>query len=189
MTPTLMQTLAWSLLHFLWQGAAIAAFAAALMYVFCRPATRYLIGVSALGLMLLSFAVTFSLLSRVDELPAAATAAGAPAAALVPPTGTLAPSAMPWTGTQAATDSTSAMDFAWVARGWLVGVFVLALRIAFGLFVLEQLRRRNLVALPDSLVARFHALQARLGIRRGIRYAQCGLVNVRPSSVSSGRWC
>ena len=55
--PTdLMHTLAWSLLHFVWQGAAIAAFAAALMYVLRKPATRYLIGVGALALMLLSFA-------------------------------------------------------------------------------------------------------------------------------------
>jgi beta-lactamase regulating signal transducer with metallopeptidase domain len=181
MTPTLLQTLAWSLLHFLWQGAALAAFAAALMFVFRKPSTRYLIGVSTLGLMLLSFAVTVSLLSRVDEPSAAATAAGAPAAALAPPTGThalpdLVPSNLPWTEGQAAIDSTH--DFAWLARGWLIGVFLLALRIAFGLFVIEQLRRRNLIALPDALIERFQALQARLGIQRGIRYAECALVNV-----------
>ena len=181
MTPTLLQTLAWSLLHFLWQGAALAAFAAALMFVFRKPSTRYLIGVSTLGLMLLSFAVTFSLLSRIDEPSAAATAAWAPAAALAPPTGTLAlpdlvPSNLPWTEGQAAIDSTR--DFAWLARGWLVGVFLLALRIAFGLFVIEQLRRRNLIALPDALIERFQALQARLGIQRGIRYAECARVNV-----------
>jgi bla regulator protein blaR1 len=172
----LMLTLAWSLLHFLWQGAAIAALAAALLYVFRKPATRYLIGVGALGLMLLSFGVTFSLLSSSHEPSAAATAVGAPAAALVPPAGIHVPSKLPWTEGQAATDS--AVDFTWLARGWLVGVFILALRIAFGLFVIEQLRRRNLVALPDALVKRLQALQSRLGIARGIHYAQCQLVNV-----------
>ncbi len=180
MNPNFMQTLAWSLLHFLWQGAAIAALAAALMYVFRKPATRYVIGIGALALMMLSFAVTFALLNDTSELPAAATAARAPAAVLVPP-GTHAASEMPWTGEHAATNSPtppSPLDFAWVARGWLLGVFILALRIAFGLFVIEQLRRRNLVALPDALVERFQALQARLGITRAIRYAECGLVNV-----------
>ena len=142
----LMQTLAWSLLHFLWQGAAIAAVAAAVMLVFRKPATRYLVGVSALGLMFLSFFVTFALLGAAPGLPAAATAAGAPAAALVPPEGIVASVTQPWVAGQAATDSR--FDFAWVARGWLLGVFTLALRIAFGLYVLEQLRRRNLVALP-----------------------------------------
>ena len=175
MNTDLMHTLAWSLLHFVWQGAAIAALAAALMYVFRRPATRYLIGVGALGAMLLSFGVTFSLLSNVTEVPTAATDAPAPAALLVSPDAASA-AERPWTGIPAATDS--APDFAWLARGWLIGVFVLALRIAFGLFVIEQLRRRNLVALPDALVARLETLQARLGISRVIRYAECARVNV-----------
>jgi beta-lactamase regulating signal transducer with metallopeptidase domain len=176
MTTTLMQTLAWSLLHFLWQGAAIAALAAALLYIFRRPATRYLIGICALGLMLLSFGVTFSLLNGAAELTPAKTTAMAPAAAFVSPQETPVLSALPWTEARAATDSSP--DFAWVARGWLVGVFILALRIAFGLFVIEQLRRRNLIALPDALVERLKALQARLGIARSIRYAECRLVNV-----------
>jgi beta-lactamase regulating signal transducer with metallopeptidase domain len=176
-SPELMHTLAWSLLHFLWQGAAIAALAAALRYVFRTPATRYLIGVSALGLMLLSFGVTFALLAGLPGSEASAPVElGAPAAALVSPHETIATPTLPWTEGQAATGS--AVDFAWVARGWLLGVFVLALRIAFGLFVIEQLRRRNLVALPDALVARFRALQSRLGIRRVIRYCECHLVSV-----------
>ena len=172
----LMQTLAWSLLHFLWQGAAIAAVAAAVMLVFRKPATRYLVGVSALGLMFLSFFVTFALLGAAPGLPAAATAAGAPAAALVPPEGIVASVTQPWVAGQAATDSR--FDFAWVARGWLLGVFTLALRIAFGLYVLEQLRRRNLVALPEALVVQFRAMQARLGIARHIRFSQCTEVAV-----------
>lgn len=153
MTPTFLQTLAWSLLHFLWQGAAIAALAAALMFVFRKPSTRYLVGVGALGLMLISFAVTYTLLGSSDGLSAAATAARAPAAVLVPP-GTYAPSALPWTEGHAATATASLPDFTWLARGWLAGVFLFALRIAFGLFVIEQLRRRDLIALPPALVQR-----------------------------------
>ena len=57
-----MNALAWSLVHFLWQGAAIAALAAALMFAFKSPSTRYLVGVGALALMLMSFAGTFSVM-------------------------------------------------------------------------------------------------------------------------------
>jgi beta-lactamase regulating signal transducer with metallopeptidase domain len=171
-----MHTLAWSLLHFLWQGAAIAALAAAAMYVFRKPATRYLIGVSALAFMLLSFVVTFSLLSGSAATESTWTASGASAAVPVSPHETTATANLPWKTEQAAI--ASPVDFVWVARVWLIGVFVLALRIAFGLFVIEQLRRRNLVALPDALVERLQTLQARLGIQRGIRYAQCHLVSV-----------
>jgi len=46
------------------------------------------------------------------------------------------------------------------------------------LAVLEQLRRRNLIALPEALVIRFRILQHRLGIRRVIQYCECHSLNV-----------
>jgi hypothetical protein len=86
MTPTteIMSTLAWSLLHFLWQGAAIAAVAAAFMFVFRKPATRYLVGIAALALMLVSFGITFTLISG-SHAAVEVSAAGAPAAASLSP--------------------------------------------------------------------------------------------------------
>ena len=61
---------------------------------------------------------------------------------------------------------------------WLVGVCLLALRIAFGLLFLERLRRRNLTALPAAFVERCRTLQQRLGISRVVRYCECRLVSV-----------
>jgi len=178
MTPTteIMRTLAWALLHFLWQGAAIAAVAAAFMFVFRKPATRYLVGVAALALMLVSFGVTFTLLSESTKAAADVSAAGAPAAASLSTLGSAAQSASAFPDEQSAFPSDG--GFLWIARGWLAGVFVFALRIAFGLLVIEHLRRRNLVALPDALVERFRALQHRLGIRRVIHYAECHSLSV-----------
>jgi beta-lactamase regulating signal transducer with metallopeptidase domain len=172
-----MSTLAWSLVHFLWQGAAIAALAAGVMFVYRTPAMRYVIGVGALALMLASFIATFLVLSGAADASAAFTPARAPAAALASPLFPEAsvPEAANLSVSQAATTSS---NFLWVARGWLAGVFVLALRIALGLLVIEHLRRRNLLALPDALVERFQALQDRLGIRRGIQYSGCRLVSV-----------
>jgi len=66
----------------------------------------------------------------------------------------------------------------WVARIWLSGVTVLALRILFGLLALEQLRRRGLSPLPAALVARFRILQARVGITRVVEFCQCQSVRV-----------
>ena len=168
-----MHTLAWSLLHFLWQATAIAAFAAAVMFVFRKPGTRYLVGVAALGLMLVSFGVTFSLLSGSAGSTVASFAAGAPAAASP---STLEASA--FSVPQVMEQQAATLDFVWVARGWIVGVFFFGLRIAFGLLFIEHLRRRNLVALTDTLVARFSALQQRLGISRAIRYCECRLLAV-----------
>ena len=174
-TTEIMRTLAWSLLHFLWQGAAIAAVAAAFMFVFRKPATRYLVGIAALALMLVSFGITFTLISGSSGAAADYSAAGAPAAASLSPLGANANPNF-HVGEQAAISSDG--GFLWISRGWLAGVFVFALRIAFGLLVIDYLRRRNLIALPDALVDRFRALQRRVGIRRNVRYAECHSLSV-----------
>ncbi len=173
-----MRALAWTLLHFLWQGAAIAALAAALMSLFRESSTRYLIGIGALALMFASFGVTFALLSTPPAGGDGLAAYSTPISADVAPAAVtrFVADASP------ALSTTSERDFAWVARGWLVGVCLLALRIAFGLLLLEQLRRRNLSDLPVEIIERCRALQRRLGISRVVRYCECRLVNV-PSVI------
>jgi beta-lactamase regulating signal transducer with metallopeptidase domain len=169
-----MNALAWSLVHFVWQGAVIAALAAVLFHVFKSPSTRYLVGVGALALMLMSFAVTFSVMRG----------SAGNGAEWSPPDFQAPVAANTWVPDQSAPPSSSAAravdasDFLWVARAWLVGVSALALRIVFGLLVLEQLRRRGLVDLPAQLVARFRRLQARIGVTRLVRYCECQAVRV-----------
>jgi len=173
----LMSSLAWSLLHFLWQGAAIAALAAAALSVFRESTTRYLVGVAALAFMVLAFGVTFALLY------------GAPAGAEMAVDAlvlrsTVAPASVSEGAALATLELPAAFefDFVWIARGWLGGVSLLALRIAFGLLLLEHLRRRNLLNLPPEIVERCRALQQRLGISRVVRYCECRLVSV-PSVI------
>ncbi len=168
----LMSTLAWSLLHFLWQGAAIAALAAAVMFVFRAPATRYLVGVASIALMFVSFGVTFASLNSAAS-DAAATGAATPAYAAASPA-----AASDYLVSRSIAPAASNDELAWVAQVWLAGVCLLALRIAFGLLFLERLRRRNLTALPAAFVERCRRLQQRLGISRVVRYCECRLVSV-----------
>ena len=44
LSPSVMHSLGWTLLHFLWQGTAIAALAAVLMTLCRRASARYLLG-------------------------------------------------------------------------------------------------------------------------------------------------
>jgi beta-lactamase regulating signal transducer with metallopeptidase domain len=169
-----MNALAWSLVHFVWQGAAIAALAAALIHVFRSPSTRYLVGVAALALMLASFAVTFGVLRGSAGNGAEWSPSGLPAP--VTASTWIPDDAAPLSA--AATHVGTTRDFLWVARAWLAGVFALALRIALGLPVLEQLRRRGLTELPPELVARFRRLQRRIGIDRFVRFCECQAVRV-----------
>ena len=145
----LMSTLAWSLLHFLWQGAAIAALAAAVMFVFRAPATRYLVGVASIALMFVSFGVTFASLNSAASDAAAVGAATPAYAPASPAVASDYPVVRSCALSQLRND-----ELAWVAQIWLAGVCLLALRIAFGLLFLERLRRRNLTALPAALVER-----------------------------------
>jgi beta-lactamase regulating signal transducer with metallopeptidase domain len=177
----LTHALAWSLLHFLWQGAAIAALAAALMALFRAATTRYLVGIAALVLMLACFGTTFALMREPRIAPGTQWVEAAPAAAAAEVRADAA-AARPGLARTSGLSTSAERDFAWVARGWLAGVCLLALRIAFGLLLLEQLRRRNLTALPGDIVRMCRTVQRRLGISRLVRYCECRLVTV-PSVI------
>src|SRR2546429_7751085 len=73
-SPEVLRTLGWTLLHFLWQGAGLAALFAVAAAV-CRSASaRYALAVSALVLMMVSPVVTFTWL-RAEGDPAGQTGA------------------------------------------------------------------------------------------------------------------
>jgi hypothetical protein len=62
LSPGVIGSLGWALLHFVWQGAALAA-ALSIVTAFCRRASlRYALAVAALVLMVAAPAVTFLLL-------------------------------------------------------------------------------------------------------------------------------
>src|SRR5258708_26645480 len=64
LSPNVMHNLGWTLLHFLWQGTAIAALTAVLMTACRHASTRYALAVAALVLMLAAPLATFFLLPR-----------------------------------------------------------------------------------------------------------------------------
>src|SRR5260370_40551280 len=74
-SPEVLRTLGWTLLHFLWQGAGLAALFAAACAVWRSAAARYALAVGALVLMMVSPVVTFTWL-RAQTNPAVRTGAG-----------------------------------------------------------------------------------------------------------------
>src|SRR5215467_10840873 len=79
-SPELLQTLGWTLLHFVWQGAALAAVFAVANAVCRRATTRYALAVITLALMMAAPAVTFVELTR-QTVPAVSF--GAPGASAI----------------------------------------------------------------------------------------------------------
>jgi beta-lactamase regulating signal transducer with metallopeptidase domain len=171
LSPEVLLTLGWTLLHFLWQGAGLAALFAVAAAV-CRSASaRYALAVSALVLMLVSPVVTFTWL-RAQANPAvrtgaegALTWAGTPTQNATALSGSRAP--VLESGTQ------QPMTMLWLVEAWFLGVLLLSLRTAGGLILIERMRSKEIKRVGEELYARCLALQRRMGIERFIQYCEC----------------
>jgi len=169
-SPSAMQSLGWALLHFLWQGTALAALAAVAM-AFCRRAsTRYLVGMGALVLMMLAPVATVSFYAHQHSVAvverqaahfvasASAVSKGSPAAG----------------GMHRTSSATSWMNvFPWLVEAWLFGVAFFSLRSAGGFLLLERDRRRQSTVVETRVLEICLALQERFGIDRAIAYCEC----------------
>jgi beta-lactamase regulating signal transducer with metallopeptidase domain len=170
-SPELLRTLGWTLLHFLWQGAGLAALFAVAAAV-CRSASaRYALAVGALVLMMLSPVITFMWLSTPANPAVRTGAEGASTWA-----GTSTQNATVLSGSHAlAAESRSEQPIGmfWLVEAWFLGVLLLSLRTAGGLFLIERMRRKEIKPVGRELYERCLALQRRMGLDRVIRYCEC----------------
>ncbi len=148
----------WTLLHFLWQGAAIGVAYAAARSLLAREASdaRYLLGLGALALLALT-----PLLTLARLWPAAADVAPAGAA---------------WLDAPAASAAAAGIDLAalvgtllpWLVAAWLLGVCVLAARALREWHRLDRILRRGAAAHAriDAMLA---AIKQRLHFPHRVR--------------------
>lgn len=167
----LIERLGWTLLHSVWQGAAIAlAYALASWWARGRgPELRYALSLVALGLLALAPVATFlwigdSSPAAADEGAALATFAGATTALVMEaahdfdPIAALEPS-LPW-----------------IVALWCTGVLVSALRV-WGSWRHLVALRRSAVPLGGAELAQLVArIAAELGLERPVRVARSTLV-------------
>ena len=170
-SPAAMQSLGWALVHFLWQGTAIAALAASAMVFFRRPSARYLIGVGTLALMLVAPIATFFLYS--EQHPSSSEVAKSPLVAAAWPIakGNTVPS-----GVTQPSRIWSLSAFPWLVQIWLVGVALFSLRSAGGFVLLERERRRKSACVQDWVLEICYTLQDRIGITLAIRYCESAVL-------------
>lgn len=167
LSPHAMHALGWSLLHFLWQGTALAALAAVLMALFQRSSARYVVGVSVLVLMSLAPLATFSYLQHAD-VPSNARNSTPLVSAAWP----LATSTSPTIPSQTLRVSSSDA-IAWLVQAWLFGVAIFSLRSAGGFLLLERERRKRASVVGERVLEICYTLQDQLGISRTIQYCEC----------------
>ena len=173
-SPSAMQSLGWALLHFLWQGTALAALAAAAMALCRRASTRYLVGVGALVLMLLAPVATFFFYSQQHSGVADTAKSSSPLAAAVQSfaRGRVAASGSAQRLIQSSSAS-SRNALPWLVEAWLLGVAFFSLRSAGGFVLLERERRKRSTVVSPQVLEICYNLQEQLGLTRAIEYCEC----------------
>lgn len=165
-SPDVLRTLGLSLLHFLWQGAALAALAAALIAAARQASTRYAIAVGALVLMVAAPVATYFVLHQDEPAFSATKQAAVPTLAYVVNLATHRAVA----STQSRFLSGGLLTI--FVELWFIGVMLFSLRTAGGFFVIARLRRRESKPMNPGLLALCREMQHRLGIFRAIRYCE-----------------
>ena len=195
-SQALLQCLGWTLVHFLWQGLAIAVWLGLCLHALRRnPANhRYLAGCAALLLMLASPLLTFNHL--MDQLPVPQPRGqGAPAPMMAtrhalpltipimepsPRTVNLAQS--PAKPTPLSLRERWELALPWLALLWAAGVVALGIQLLAGWFQIRRSARESGTVLGEPWSSRLTELAARLGLRRSVRLVQSALVEV-PATI------
>jgi beta-lactamase regulating signal transducer with metallopeptidase domain len=168
LSPATLRLLALSLLHFLWQGAALAALAYVVIALCRSAAARYAVGVTTLGLMIAAPVGTFLVFRAQDQ--SAVTSATIPLA-----TDTYGrTSASVWAPAQNPVKRQESVTpySLWLVELWFAGVVLLSLRSAGGILLVERLRRKETMPLSQEVLEICEGLQRRMGLMRAIRYCE-----------------
>jgi beta-lactamase regulating signal transducer with metallopeptidase domain len=175
MTHTL-QAISWTLIHFLWQAAMIAAAYRAVVAVLARRSsqTRYVVALSSMLLMLALAFGTFMWELHSDVTPPAtlANAASNLTAMLtrdyphVQASGARAPDSI--LAQPESAHVTLSDLFPWIDGLWLAGVFVLTVRSLGGWWQLRRLHLSSVMEPPPAVQAALRRVSAGLGLKRDI---------------------
>lgn len=173
---SLINTLGWTLLHFLWQGALIALLLAvansSLRHRSAR--SRYAAACAALLLMLVCAVATFGRLTLVSA--AVSNSAAASPQLQAEASGNIAAPA----GAGAVSSSLSLFSrlLPWLTYFWMIGVCLLAARSLGGWITLRRFTRRNSRPADAAWQARMTALARRLKVSRPVRLCESAIAEV-----------
>jgi beta-lactamase regulating signal transducer with metallopeptidase domain len=176
------ERLGWTLVHFLWQGAAIVAVYAAVRRLFASTNGRYLLACVALAMMITAPAVTwFAIEQSQDALAVVA----ADRTAIVP--GSVAPLAapLPVVVESSVPRVQKTPWLQWAVAVWIVGASALSLRLLGGWMIAARMRSKCTRTAPLEGREAIERLRARLGIARAVGLRVSAMVQ---SPVVIGAW-
>jgi GWxTD domain-containing protein len=166
------KALGWTLIHFVWEGASIAALLAAVLALRGASSARLRYGLAAFAMMSMpaAFGVTLALLwpSQAGVAPVVRNAA--PHGAPLP----LALSQAPSTPVRPGPES----PVPWVVPFWMLGVLAFHVRTLGGWAAAQRLRRVGVCRAPDAWQQRFDGLGKRLRLARTVALLESCLSDV-----------
>lgn len=204
----MVEALGWSLVHFLWQGAAVAALLSLVLLALRRagPGLRYAAACTGLLLMAACPLATlvwswnptgqraFAAQPTTREVPRAepamasnqavpivdrAAAAALPAGEALPASATApAPSRRALHAATVSWSSALRPLLQWFVAVWLAGVAALALRLCVGWLWVQRLRRRAVRPVAAEWEAALARLAARIRVSRPVTLLESALVEV-----------
>jgi uncharacterized protein (TIGR03435 family) len=164
------ERLGWTLLHFLWQGALIAALYAAARRGMTRPNTRYVLACIALAAMMAAPLITWSLMRPSDALPVSMRLTDR-----VPLTASTV-AAAPVTLPETTSGAQAAQFLPWVVAVWLVGAIAFWIRLIGGWMGAVRMRSTFVRPAPPEWQQTLNCLKARVGVTRPVRLLISALV-------------
>jgi len=164
------RALGWTLAHFAWEGAAIAAILALLLAVFRGASARLRYGLACAALLAMPIAFGVTLAVSLPHSPA-------PVITRVP---LPQPASVPFTVESPAPPASWSFTnlMPWAAPLWLAGVAGLLLYRFASWIAAQRLRRRGTCAAPEEWSRRFNALVDRLGISQSVILLESCLAEV-----------
>ncbi len=189
-SPAIVRVAAWTLLHFVWQGALVGGVLATALTLLRRQDARlrYTIALAALATMAMMPVVTATMIaSRSDSMlqtittpwtaDSRGTATVAPAAASALSTDNTSDTAQP-SIPPAARQSNLESALPWLVIAWLIGVAALSLAHCGGWRRVRRLREQGVHRIEDHWQELCQSLAIHLGIRRTVRLLESAQVGV-----------
>ena len=183
------EAIGWPLVHFIWQGSAVALILAVVLELLRRRSAglRYNISTVALGVMALLPAVTAltlpDRLQPAESLPAAESEVSAAPSRPVAttPTAIVNQSQVIDTRTvrnSGGTDDLITRALPWIVAGWLAGVVLLSIRLVGGWYRARRLVRVGTGPVSQTLEQLTRRLMNRLAISQPVRLLESVLIDV-----------
>ena len=181
LSPGLTEALGWTLIHTLWQGLLIGLLVLIILVVRreAGPQFRYLVRVMGLAAILASAVLTFSIECRHSAGPGNREDLSPLFSKFEPKIQITDIKPQVSKDLHSSNMSQSLQgSLPWVSSVWLLGVFLLSLRLAGGMFQANRLRSEGVSPLPDWLETRFRKLITRSGVEGSVRVRISGKVAV-----------